>query len=90
MLSCRISSTADVATRERDISAAVGFKLYCVAPTGGSLVFSPYSIAAGLSMLLLGSRGESAVELGTALGYVIPWTTQQCHPLQATPVSNCC
>lgn len=69
MLSCRISSV-DGRNRGESVSASVGFKLYCVAPTTENLAFSPYSVAAGLSMLLLGSRGESAVELGTALGYV--------------------
>src|SRR5258705_9089104 len=51
---------------------AFGADLYGRLPGQGNLVFSPASIATALRLVLLGARGETAVQIAAALHLDIP------------------
>lgn len=50
-------------------SSTLGLRLYCSVPRDRNVVLSPVSITAGLSVLYMGARGETAVELEKAVGF---------------------
>jgi serpin B len=60
-------------------NAAFAFDLYAqLAPNGGNLFFSPYSISAALAMTYAGARGETATEMAEVLHFTLP--QERLHP----------
>jgi serpin B len=70
--------TAALSAADKDMAAdngvAAGLNCFAVAsyrrlaPGGGNLIFSPFSISTALSMALAGARGETAAQIVTVLG----------------------
>ena len=73
MLFCKTSLKNTYSTSRRINQASLDLSLnlhkQINGAPDGNVIFSPYSIAAAFSMVLLGAKENTAVELVKALGY---------------------